>query len=94
VAAVIACRNDGYRIVVAEQTRDAVPPQVLPAVFPVCLVLGSEFHGVSASVLALADAAVAIPVHGMANSLNVSTAAGIILNHLTLAWSQLAEQSE
>jgi tRNA C32,U32 (ribose-2'-O)-methylase TrmJ len=60
----------------------------------ICLVLGSEFHGVSASVLALTDAAVAIPVHGTANSLNVSTAAGIILNHLTLAWSQLAEQSE
>ena len=94
VAAGLACRNDGYRIVVAEQTRDAVPPQLLPAVFPVCLVLGSEFHGVSNAVLALADAAVAIPVHGMANSLNVSTAAAIILNHLTLAWSQQAEQSQ
>jgi len=94
VAAVLACRNDGYRIVVAEQTRDAVPPQLLPAIFPICLVLGSEFHGVSDAVLALADAAVAIPVHGMANSLNVSTAAAIILNHLTLAWSQQAEQSQ
>ena len=47
-----------------------------------CLVLGSERAGVSQAVLDLADAAVVIPMQGMANSLNVATAAAIVLHTL------------
>lgn len=41
--------------------------------------LGSERSGVSQAVLDLADAAVAIPMQSMANSLNIATAAAIVL---------------
>jgi tRNA G18 (ribose-2'-O)-methylase SpoU len=48
------------------------------------LVLGSERHGLSQEIIELADAAVAIPMFGMANSINVATAAAIVLHQLAL----------
>jgi tRNA G18 (ribose-2'-O)-methylase SpoU len=43
------------------------------------LVPGGERSGVSPEVIEAADAAVAIPMLGMANSLNVATTAAILL---------------
>ena len=50
--------------------------------YPATLVLGSERSGISPDVLACADQAVAIPMLGMANSLNLATAAAIVLHEL------------
>ncbi|HWN50084.1 MAG TPA: TrmH family RNA methyltransferase [Xanthobacteraceae bacterium] len=52
--------------------------------FPACLVLGSEMRGVSQEIVDMADAAVAIPMLGMANSINVATAAAIMLYRLSV----------
>ena len=52
-------------------------------VFPASLVLGGERSGVSSDVVEAADATVAIPMLGMANSLNVATAAAILLYWLS-----------
>jgi tRNA G18 (ribose-2'-O)-methylase SpoU len=69
---------------VAEQTSASIrPEQVMPA-FPACLVLGGERSGVSLDVIEAADAAVAIPMLGMANSLNVATTAAILLYWLSV----------
>ncbi len=77
-----AARAGGYQIVAVEQTSAAESlDQFLPR-YPICLVLGSERAGVSQTVLDLADAAVVIPMQGMANSLNVATAAAIVLHTL------------
>lgn len=46
------------------------------------VVLGSEAHGVSKEIRAIADAVVKIPKFGRAESLNVSVACGIVLAHL------------
>jgi RNA methyltransferase, TrmH family len=45
----------------------------------VAVVVGSERHGVSQEWLAAADAVVAIPMPGPADSLNVAVAAGVVL---------------
>jgi TrmH family RNA methyltransferase len=45
----------------------------------IAVILGSEAHGVSAEVRALADAVVHIPKYGKAESLNVGVACGIAL---------------
>ena len=45
---------------------------------------GFEKHGVSPEVVNMANAVVAIPMLGMANSLNVATAAAILLHWLSL----------
>lgn len=80
--AVREARAAGWQVVAVEQTSDAVDLGRFVPRHPVCLVLGAERSGVSQAVLDLADAAVVIPVRGMANSLNVATAAAIVLHAL------------
>jgi tRNA G18 (ribose-2'-O)-methylase SpoU len=69
----------GAWVGVVELTAESVSPAAMQPRFPAVLVLGSEMAGVSREVLACADQAVAIPMLGMANSLNVSTAGAIVL---------------
>ena len=72
----------GAWVVVAEQTTASVRP-VVP-VFPAVVVLGGERSGVSSEALEAANAAVAIPMLELANSLNLATAAAILLYCLSL----------
>jgi tRNA G18 (ribose-2'-O)-methylase SpoU len=65
----------------AELTSASLLPEELPAGCPICLVLGGERAGVAQEIVDLADCAVAIPMSGMANSLNVATAATILVHH-------------
>lgn len=46
---------------------------------PVAIVVGNEISGVSEEALDICDKKIEIPMHGIANSLNVATATGIIL---------------
>ena len=69
---------------VAAAKSAGTPPEDLAPVFPACLVLGSEMRGVSQEIVDMADAAVAIPMLGMANSINVATAAAIMLYRLSV----------
>ena len=80
VEVVRAARARGWQVVAVEQTGSAVGLDQVRLRYPVCLVLGSERAGVSQAVLDLADVAVSIPMQGMANSLNVATAAAIVLH--------------
>lgn len=72
-------KGKGVQIVCLEQTDDSVDITRAKYKFPVALVVGHELRGISNEVLQLADLRVEIPMHGRANSLNVATAAGIIL---------------
>jgi tRNA G18 (ribose-2'-O)-methylase SpoU len=56
--------------------------QVTPS-FPACLVLGSDKDSVSQEVLDLADAAIRVPMLGMANVLNVTATAAILLHWIS-----------
>ncbi len=82
--AVAEAKALGAWVLVAEQTTASVRPEQLVPVFPAVLVLGAERSCVSAKVTEAADAAVAIPMLGMANSLNVATTAAIVLYWLSL----------
>jgi tRNA G18 (ribose-2'-O)-methylase SpoU len=72
----------GHWVTVVELTAESVSTAAMQPRFPAVLVLGSEAAGVSREVLACADQAVAIPMLGMANSLNVSTAGAVVLHVL------------
>ena len=87
-ATVAEAKAMGAWIVVAEQTTASVRPEQLVPVFPVSLVLGGEHNGVSPEAIEVADAAVAIPMLGMANSLNVATAAAILLYWLSARFEE------
>jgi tRNA G18 (ribose-2'-O)-methylase SpoU len=88
VEAIAEAKRRGAWVVVAEQTTVSVRPEQLVPVFPACLVLGGERSGVSPDAIEVADAAVAIPMLGMANSLNVATAAAILLYWLSARFEE------
>jgi tRNA G18 (ribose-2'-O)-methylase SpoU len=79
--AVQRLKNEGYIIVVVEQTSESLPLQkfnVEPS-GRYCLVFGNEVNGVSESVISLADIALEIPQEGTKHSLNISVCLGIVV---------------
>ncbi|MBP6739912.1 MAG: hypothetical protein KA146_07965 [Leptospiraceae bacterium] len=46
---------------------------------PACFVFGREYDGVNKKVLEMSDEIIHLPIFGMANSINVSTTASVIL---------------
>src|SRR3989338_6986873 len=74
-------KNQGYQIVLLEQTKQSISYQDFEPKSPVCLVVGNEISGVSDELLALSDAAIEIEMAGLKNSLNVTVAFGIIAYH-------------
>ncbi len=72
-------RAKGIQIVGVETARGASPYHRFEYNFPVALVLGNEALGVSEAALRMCDAVVEIPVFGYKNSINVATAAAVVL---------------
>jgi tRNA G18 (ribose-2'-O)-methylase SpoU len=73
-------KNEGYTIVIIEQTSESTP---LNAFNPeknkkYCLVFGNEVNGVSDEAMELGDVAFEIPQHGTKHSLNISVCLGIV----------------
>lgn len=82
LAALRACREAGLQLLAADGAtgRDldaALDDGTLAA--PTAWLFGSEAHGLPAELLAAADAAVAVPLYGRAESLNLATAAAVCL---------------
>ncbi|MCK4882916.1 MAG: RNA methyltransferase [Candidatus Omnitrophica bacterium] len=71
-------KEQGYQIVMLEQTEESCPHQDFKPQAPVCLVLGNEIEGVGQDISSYCDAAVEIEMAGIKNSLNVAVAFGII----------------
>jgi tRNA G18 (ribose-2'-O)-methylase SpoU len=78
-----AAKNFGLYVIAAEQTAASLDPASLAVQYPVLLVLGGETSGISAQILDWADTIIAVPMLGMANNLNVSTAAAILLYEIS-----------
>jgi len=79
---VLELKDKGVQIVALEQTNKSVNYKEFDFRKPLAIILGHEVEGISNDLLNLCDAAIEIPMHGIANSLNVSTACGIILFHI------------
>lgn len=69
---------EGRDIYVADITDDALVPTAVPVNRPLCLWFGAEHAGVSPEAIAASKGTVSLPMHGMAQSLNVSVAAALI----------------
>lgn len=74
-------KEEGYTIVIVEQTTDSLPLQTFFAEKEkkYCLVFGNEVHGVSEEAIALGDLALEIPQSGTKHSLNISVCLGIVV---------------
>jgi tRNA G18 (ribose-2'-O)-methylase SpoU len=75
-------KDKGVQLVAVETARGASPYHRFKYRYPVALVLGNEALGVSEDAMRMCDAVVEIPVFGYKNSVNVATAAGIVLYEL------------
>jgi tRNA G18 (ribose-2'-O)-methylase SpoU len=62
--------------------------------FPVCVAFGHEVDGLHPELLAMADAHVRIPMLGKKTSLNVATAAGIVMYELLRKYRALTGKNE
>lgn len=69
----------GAQIVAVEVTNDSIDYREYSPEGPVCLILGREYDGVSQELLDIADCSIHLPLLGMANSINVSTAASVVM---------------
>jgi len=72
-------REAGYRIAAVELAPGSIAPDAMRADAPLCLVIGAERHGVSRAVLDLVDDCIEIPTDGVGGSINLTTAAAIVL---------------
>jgi 23S rRNA (guanosine2251-2'-O)-methyltransferase len=73
---------EGYHAGVVENAADAVNLFEWTPAWPVCLVFGHERVGVSPALAAVVDTVIRIPMLGEKRSLNVATAAGVVLYEL------------
>jgi len=78
-SAVLQLKSQGICIVAIELCNDGQLYSQAEYKGAVCFVLGNERFGVSKDVLDLVDRSVYLPMLGMSNSLNVATAASVIL---------------
>ncbi len=84
--AVRQLRGHGVAVIALEQAAGAGAYDARDYPFPVCFVVGHEVRGVSAEVLALADACVEIPMAGAKKSLNVAVSFGVMAYELRRRW--------
>jgi len=72
-------KSKGFQIVATWLYQDSIDFRRVDYTKPTVIVVGNELKGVSPWVLEIADKKIVIPMYGMAQSLNVSVATGIIL---------------
>jgi RNA methyltransferase, TrmH family len=80
--AVTACRQAGLQVLAADAGSGRDLDDIIDAgslAAPTAWLFGNEVHGMDRDLLAAADYAVAIPLYGRAESLNLATAAAICL---------------
>jgi tRNA G18 (ribose-2'-O)-methylase SpoU len=72
----------GYLVVAVETSPEAINLFEWMPRWPVCLVFGHEKDGVSSDLAAHVDTVIRIPMLGRKRSLNVATAAGVVMYEL------------
>jgi 23S rRNA (guanosine2251-2'-O)-methyltransferase len=85
-AAVASCAAAGHRVVAVETSPGAVDLYEWTTTWPVCLVFGHEKDGVTSALAERIETHVRIPMLGQKHSLNVATAAGVVLYELLRRW--------
>ncbi len=88
LAIVHQLQQKGVRIVALETVPQSVQYDEVDWQFPLCLVVGNEYHGISAELMQEADLIVSIPMRGRKVSLNVAVAFGIAVYELARAAQQ------
>ncbi len=81
IDAIQQVKNDGYQIIIIEQTSESIPLQdfQFDLKSKYCLVFGNEVEGVSQEIIDQGDIAIEIPQSGTKHSINISVCVGIVV---------------
>lgn len=90
--AALVYRERGYEIAAVETSVRSVDVFDWVPHFPLCLAFGNEINGLDAALLEAADTHVRIPMLGAKHSLNVATAAGVVVYELLRKYRSLVER--
>lgn len=79
--AISKLREDGYKVFAIEQVENSFPLNAIQwdGQEKISLIFGNEVTGVEQTTIALCDGCIEIPQFGMKHSLNIATAAGVVL---------------
>ena len=91
LAAIRDLRDQGYEIAAVETSSRSVDLYDWQPHFPLCLIFGHEVDGIRPELLELCDTHVRIPMLGKKHSLNVATAAGVVLYELLRKYRWLVQ---
>lgn len=80
VSPISTLKQDGYQIVAAHLTEQAVDYREVDFTKPTALLMGTELDGVSGTASEIVDHNIVVPMMGMVESFNVSVARAIILS--------------
>lgn len=83
--AVAGARRAGLRVLAADVHGEELTSAADQLTGPVAWVFGNEARGLTAVDRALADSALRVPIYGKAESLNLATAASVLLYHTAFA---------
>lgn len=75
--ALLALKQAGYFLIALENSSHSQDYRGFDYKFPLALIIGHEFEGISADILAHCDGVISLPMRGQKNSLNVAVAFGI-----------------
>ncbi|MFC6235218.1 TrmH family RNA methyltransferase, partial [Leucobacter soli] len=84
-ASVDAARAAGLRVLAADVHGEDLDPAADVLAGPVAWLFGNEARGLNAEERALADGALRLPIYGAAESLNLATAASVLLYQTAFA---------
>lgn len=91
--AVHTLKEEGYHIVAMETTSRSKEYSEVTYPQKVALVLGNEVTGVDTRVMEIADEIVEIPTYGIKNSLNVASAAPVVLFEVLRQWAATGKKA-
>ena len=80
-AAIEQLKSEGYKVYAIEQAlnSNALQSVDFKSIEKVAVIFGNEVNGVEQSTIVLCDGVIEIPQFGMKHSLNIATAAGVVL---------------
>lgn len=87
-------KASGVQVLALEFTETSTPLYDFDLQFPLALVAGNEAEGLEPGVLALCDAVVHLPMHGLKSSLNVSVAFGVAAYEVTRRFCHTQESHD
>lgn len=77
--AITSLKQDGYSVFAVEQVENSISLEQFNAGHKTAVIFGNEVSGVEQTTIGLCDGSIEIPQLGMKHSLNIATAAGVVL---------------